>query len=215
MLSGFPDYQAFDIPVPVPSGGTGLGALTLNGVLVGKATDALKVSDAGASNQVFRVPAAGGEPAFGQIDLAAVALTLDGCGVYNSVAESIASGAAVPLTFNGEYYNNGGLHSTVTNTSRLTAQKAGKYLITGQINWASSGTNRFLSVQIRKGGSVYLADLDVWFTYTSGPRQNISILAHLDASEYVELLVGQNTGGALNCSGPSSAPWFAMQWLGP
>lgn len=141
--------------------------------------------------------------------------TPDGAAVYNSAVEAITSAVLTPLTFDSEYYDNGGLHSTSSNTSQLTAQKAGKYLISGQVLWASTPTARELKLVIRKGGTVYLAMLDEEFINTSGPSQNISALAHLAAGEYVELLVNQNTGSNLNCGGLASAPWFAMQWLGP
>jgi hypothetical protein len=42
---GFQDYTAFEIPVTVPSGGTGAGSWTLNGVMLGNTTGALKVTD--------------------------------------------------------------------------------------------------------------------------------------------------------------------------
>ena len=73
MASGYPDYQAFEIPVLVPSGGTGHSSLTTNGVLLGADTAPVTVTAAGAANEVFRVPAAGGAPAFGPLDLSQAA----------------------------------------------------------------------------------------------------------------------------------------------
>lgn len=81
--------------LPVANGGTGLSggtsggipyysgastlastaALTSNGVVVGKGAGAAPVATAaGTANQVFRVPGAGGEPAFGSIDLSSAAV---------------------------------------------------------------------------------------------------------------------------------------------
>jgi len=64
MPSGFPDYQAFEIPVLVPSGGTGHTSLTVNGVLLGAGTAPVTVAAAGAPHTVFCVPGGGGAPSF-------------------------------------------------------------------------------------------------------------------------------------------------------
>jgi len=173
------------LPLAVTSGGTGAGSCSAGQILIASASNAA----------AFTTP--------------------DGCGVYNSAAESIPTGTLTPLTFDSEQYNNGSMHSTSTNPSRITAQKAGKYLVVGNVGWAFSGANRFLSLAIRRGGSAFLAEVDQWFTNTSGVNQNISIIVSLAVNDYVELCVDQNTGGALNCAGPSSLPWFAAQWLGP
>jgi hypothetical protein len=59
--------------LPVARGGTGAGSFTANGVLLGNGTGALSATAAGTANQVLRVPAAGGAPAFGAINLASSA----------------------------------------------------------------------------------------------------------------------------------------------
>lgn len=53
----------------VPKGGTGLGTVATNGILLGNGTGNMTVAAAGSANQVFRVPGAGGAPAFGAIDI--------------------------------------------------------------------------------------------------------------------------------------------------
>jgi hypothetical protein len=59
--------------VTVPKGGTGATTLTSNGVLLGNGTSAVSATAAGAADQVLRVPAGGGAPAFGAIDLSKAA----------------------------------------------------------------------------------------------------------------------------------------------
>lgn len=215
MPSGYPDYQSFELAVPVPSGGTGLSVLTLNGVLIGKDVAMLKVSNAGAANEVFRVPAAGGEPAFGQIDLTAAASAIDGARVYNSAAETFGTGSDAALTFNAERYDNGGLHDNVTNNSRLTAQKAGTYLITGHVAFAANATGK-RRVTIVKGGTVSIAAQERLASATDVSYLSVATLYHLSALEYVELFAYQDSGGNLDVSALlQRSPEFAMQWLGP
>ena len=57
----------------VPNGGTGAATFTLNTVLLGNGTLPIKTSSVGLANQVFRVPAAGGQPDFGTVNLSSSA----------------------------------------------------------------------------------------------------------------------------------------------
>jgi hypothetical protein len=59
--------------VTVPKGGTGATTLTSNGVLLGNGISAVSATAAGTADQVLRVPAGGGAPAFGAIDLSKTA----------------------------------------------------------------------------------------------------------------------------------------------
>jgi hypothetical protein len=53
----------------VGQGGTGVGTLTSNGVLLGNGASTIQATVAGLANQILRVPGAGGAPAFGSIDV--------------------------------------------------------------------------------------------------------------------------------------------------
>ena len=97
MSTGFPDYQAFEIPVLVVSGGTGATSFTSNGVIIGKGSSPLVATAAGAADQVLRVPGAGGQPAFGAIDLAKAAAVTGVLAVANG-----GSGSATPALVAGQ-----------------------------------------------------------------------------------------------------------------
>ena len=118
MPGGFPDYQAFEIPVLVPSGGTGHSSLTTNGVLLGAGTAPVTVTAAGAANEVLRVPAAGGAPAFGPLDLSKAASTTGILPVTKG-----GSGTATPSLVAGTGISIAGSwpNQTVTNTSPASA----------------------------------------------------------------------------------------------
>lgn len=141
--------------------------------------------------------------------------TPEGCRVYNSANESIASGAGVALTFDSERYDNGNCHSTASNTSRLTAPKTGKYIITGHVMWASSAAGSFRSISLRTGGSVYIAtqNLPVNGAYD---EMSLCTIYHLAYNDYVELMVQHDAGVAINVlAAVNHSPEFAMQWVGP
>jgi len=366
---GYPDYRYFSFPVSASEGGTGVGTLTLYGVLLGNASSPVQVSAAGSPYEVLRVPAPGGFPAFGAVDLAQAAAvtgllpvakggtgtadgsitgtggltfraggvdqsitfypsgaglvffddtaymqpdgsyvsgsglfrsingpvtlqawganqdvnlapsgngkvttaaqlvstlatgtaplviasttvvsnlnaervagtqvtnaaatgalligsgagtaawgTPDGARVYNSANETITDALLTLLTYDSERYDNGGLHSTVTNTERLTAVKAGKYSISACVQWAYNSTGtRGLYVQSSAAGLIVG---DHRPTSAAGnPIQNVSTIFHLAAGDWVQVLVYQSSGGNLPVIVDGSfSPEFAMQWLGP
>ena len=139
-----------------------------------------------------------------------------GARVYNNAAITVATGGAV-LTFNSEIYDTDSIHSTGTNTGRLTCQKAGKYLIQGYIRWAGHASGvRGLSVLHSSG---YLSEITV---PTCGATVETAIvigaLWDLEVNEYVELQSFQNSGGNLNATYYASphfmSPGFAMHKIG-
>lgn len=141
--------------------------------------------------------------------------TPDGARVYNNADQTIPNAASTILTFNSERYDNGGLHSTASNTSRLTAQRAGVYLITATAEFDFHATG-VRSLAILQNAFTYLA-IEMRNACTAAPeRMTITTLFHLAANDYVELEAYQNSGGDLDVpSAAASSPEFAMQWLGP
>jgi hypothetical protein len=150
-----------------------------------------------------------------EISLVTPAIVPDGARVYNSGVQSIPNAVNTALTFDSERYDNGGLHEGVTNSSRLTAVTAGKYLICG--GWcfeARSAGGRYAS--IRLNGTTILAIRNVYPTALEPFEDAISTVYHLAATDYVELILYQNSGAPLDSLiGASAFPELAMQWLGP
>ena len=73
-----------------------------------------------------------------------------GARVYNNANISIPDSTVTALTFNSERWDTDSIHSTVSNTSRLTAQTASKYDIKGNIKWASNSTGtRLIIINLR------------------------------------------------------------------
>ena len=159
-------------------------------------------------------------PTAGQILIASAAnaaawTTPDGCRAYNSAAESITNSTVQTLTFDSERYDNGNLHSTVTNTSRLTAAKAGKYFITGHVVWAGNTTG-YRALWIHWNASQDICGQCVQFTSADPLDMSVSTVFYLAAAQYVELTVEQKSGVALNVVTVAyESPEFAMQWIGP
>jgi hypothetical protein len=141
--------------------------------------------------------------------------TPDGARVYNDADETIPDSTATALTFNSERYDNGGLHSSVSNTSRLTAQKAGVYTIFGHVEWEGNAVG-YRQLSIYWSGGYKIAQQTFVPGYGSSFNMSIASVWHLAAGEYVELWVFQTSGGDLRVwAALDMSPEFAMQWLGP
>ena len=79
------------------------------------------------------------------------------CHAYNAANQGVTASAA--LTFDSEDYDVGGLHSTSSNTSRMTIPSgaAGSYLLTTQFRVSALGTST-ATVFFRKNGTTALHD---------------------------------------------------------
>ena len=124
-----------------------------------------------------------------------------GCSL-ETVAQTISNNTDTMLPFSAELYDTDSMHSTSTNTSRITipAGKGGYYEMRWSCIWASntSGNRR---VRLVKNGSIYelgpvLTVAGVGLTMIS----NSSVVS-TSAGDYWELQVFQDSGGSLNTGG--------------
>jgi hypothetical protein len=115
--------------------------------------------------------------------------------VSNTADQSIPHATLTALAFDTERFDTDGIHDTVTNNSRLTCKTAGKYQITAQVRWQSNATG-YREIRIRLNGTTQICivrqgahGLDM---------QVVTTLYDLGVDDYVEVMVYQNSGGALN-----------------
>jgi hypothetical protein len=126
------------------------------------------------------------------------------------------TGVAIVVPFDSEdFKSTAGLHSNVTNNSRLTVVTAGKYVVTATVLWDTNATG-FRFANIKKNGTTdyaytVIAAAPVSSTYTG---HQVVTLMDLATSDYVELFVQQNSGGNLNVFGGSAGTRLAMHKVG-
>ena len=148
------------------------------------------------------------------------------CRAYNNADISIATSASTVLTFNSERWDNDTIHSTVTNTGRLTCRTAGLYHIHGNIAWQSStdsvasstdSETELRAMNIRLDGTTTIAAISQppVVSGTLETRMSINTIYSLAVDNYLELLVTQNSGAALNIVyNTQFSPEFGMTYLG-
>lgn len=138
------------------------------------------------------------------------------CRLHRTTTQSLNSGAGTAIAFDSELLDQGGMHSTSSNTERITvpAGMGGVYAIGGCIEWATNATGTRYTV-IRLNGSGELDRSQVPVNSASfGTDTTVTTIYRLAAGDYVELVGFQNSGGALNVatSNPRS-PSFWCHWL--
>jgi hypothetical protein len=136
--------------------------------------------------------------------------------VYHSAAQSLTTGVELALAFNSERFDRAGgaastQHDTATNNSRLTALYVGAYQISGTVQFASNVTG-LRWVRIRLNGATILAHTSVPSGLSgTATRLSVSTLYDFAINDYVELVVRQDSGGALDVETlAQSSPEFMM-----
>jgi hypothetical protein len=134
-----------------------------------------------------------------------------------SASQTIATGTDVARNFTGaDLIDTDAFHDPSTNSSRITipAGKGGKYLIIAACNWTPSSAS-FRRMRIRKNGSTVICGYDISAgNGSSGDTYYLSAIKELVATDYIEVMVRQDTGGNLTSNGGEEATQFSVQYLG-
>lgn len=137
------------------------------------------------------------------------------CRVYNSANIShTTSGTAQALTFNSERYDVSSMHSTSSNTGRITIPTnwAGKYSVGASVGFASNATG-YRQISIRLNGTT-----DIVFHNTNAisglvTRLSCSTIYEFAAGDYIEVFANQTSGGALDVLAQGNhTPEFYATW---
>lgn len=139
-----------------------------------------------------------------------------GASAYHNADQSIADNTLTVVALNSERWDTDTIHDTATNNSRLTCKTAGKYQITftGLFGVHATGERGLF---IRLNGTTYIAG-DQRMSVTDGvdgAAATISRLYDLAVNDYVEGVVLQKSGGALNLLALGNrSPEFMMVRIG-
>ena len=120
------------------------------------------------------------------------------CRVYNSGNIAVNSTSDTTVTFDSESSDVFAMHSTITNTSRITPPWPGKWRVHGQIEWSSQTTaTGFRQVKLFQTGAQVNQTLLPAITNSVSTTQVDDILT-IAAGDYIELVVRHNFGSAIN-----------------
>lgn len=137
--------------------------------------------------------------------------------VYNSAAFSTTHNTADVVTFDSERWDTAGIHSTSSNTSRLTAPVTGTYLVVGNLGFAASNTTGYRNCSIILNGTTttyWASDEDKSPSASRATFLTCTSIMQLTATDYVELQVFQNSGGAVDVfQDDNNSPEFSITLL--
>lgn len=118
--------------------------------------------------------------------------------VYHSLDQTIPNATDTVLAFDSVEYDNDNMYDAGNNT-RLTCKTAGKYRITACVMWVPNTTG-IRQLEIRKNGTLYIGSTKITPVQQAN-RETVQVTTctyNLSAGDYVEVLVKQESGGALD-----------------
>lgn len=136
---------------------------------------------------------------------------------YPSAAQNhTLTGNYQAIALDAEDVDTDGMHDTVTNNTRLTAQTAGKYELSAQVTFQINATGRRLA-RFNVNGASLGGQTEVMPTTLAGSTISImlpTIEAVLAVGDYVELVAFQSSGANLAYGVGKGTTWLRAKWSG-
>ena len=120
------------------------------------------------------------------------------CSVFDGTGQTLSNATATVLNCGGENFDNNAMHSTVSLTSRITAQTAGRYLGMCTVEFGTNATG-IRQVFFKKNGSVLPQGARHQAVGTFGNIFQAVTSVTLAVGDYIEIEAYQSSGGNLSC----------------
>ena len=142
------------------------------------------------------------------------------CSIYQSASGSVATATWTRVLWDSEHYDTDTMHSTSSNTGRITFNTSGLYRLTIDAFWDSSSTGgRGVNLTKNNAGSHDAANVVLSDGFDAGvgstnQLQSVAIDRRFTAGDYIEMWVYQSSGGALNFQGGYNKSALQARWVG-
>jgi hypothetical protein len=140
-----------------------------------------------------------------------------GCRAYLTTADqSIPSATSTEIAFNAEDFDSDGFHDNATNNTRLTVPTGmgGYYHISGQVYWDNADVDGVRLVYVLVNGSASAKAQASDDAPSTDFIQHFSCTLKLEAGDYVEIRVYQNSGSALDVQKGIDSTSVSIDFLG-
>ncbi|KKN31635.1 hypothetical protein LCGC14_0821840 [marine sediment metagenome] len=127
-------------------------------------------------------------------------------------AQIISNNITTTFTFDTETWDTDGMHSTASNTSRLTVKTTGKYRYSAHIRWDAHGTG-VRAIRILLNNATVINQIVTNDTPNDAVDMQITGTYELSIGSYIELQGFQNSGGNLATETASGGSEFSMEWI--
>lgn len=123
-------------------------------------------------------------------------IAVKACRVTRTTNQSIPDATETLVTFNAETYDTDGMHSTVTNNSRITIVTAGVYEVGFNGRFPSGNDYSVLQALLRVNGTTYIAQEQNPGTGIAVPQRiGVKTTTQFVVGDYIEVLVYQDNTG--------------------
>lgn len=141
------------------------------------------------------------------------------CRVTHNAAQSITDAAEITVAFNVEVFDPAGMHSTVTNNSRITFNDAGVYVVTFGGELVAAADYTLITVRFVANGTTNIARAAIGTVAnaTQTPGLHLATIYKFAAGEWVDVRVLQdNTASAARnlLASTGLSPMFSAAWVG-
>lgn len=199
------------VTIVVTQDATGGRSLTVNGA-------AVKVNSTPASVTVLRAYSPDGSTVY--VDAPGVDPGIVGAVALRTTVQSVANNATPIVTFDTEVWDTHGFVNLGTSASRITIPPGldGLYAISAEWAFANNATGKRAGWIFRNGTLSMIAGDSRPAITGDATVQSLYHEEPLAAGDYLELVVGQNSGGALNLNVDglgTGRPRLAVRRLGP
>lgn len=115
----------------------------------------------------------------------------------NTAFSLTTSGTIYAIPLNQEVYDTHAFHDNTTNPTRLTCQKAGTYIVTGQLSFAANATgNR--DTLLCMNGTTYIGQTRYLAMASGSTSVPVTAIVTLNVGDYIEVCGRQYSGGSLD-----------------
>lgn len=136
---------------------------------------------------------------------------------FKSAVQSIPNATWTTLTFDSESFDTDAFHDNTTNNSRITIPtgKAGKYLVNWQAVWVANNTGSRNTRLLKNGTTAAYGSWTSTASATDSTIHSNSTVLDLAVGDYLEIQIGQASGGALDASGGATiGNTFGVTYMG-
>jgi hypothetical protein len=161
----------------------------------------------------FLLPHSVEDPSIGMLPMCYVHKTADQA-INNNANTSVTYTVGYPDEARGDPFN---MHDPAVNPSRVACRRPGWYYALAEITWGVNATGTRIT-EIRKN---FANDASGWrsssvFGGSANPTQQCGGWFQLAVGDYLEVVVWQDSGGALDVIGASNVPArskFVVSWM--
>lgn len=141
------------------------------------------------------------------------------CLVYNNAGVVTTTGTAALIPWDTEVEDDDGMHSTVSNTSRIVCQTPGVYSLWNSVRWPSNATGiRTINLRLNAAGasgggtSLYTGN---WPPTNGGITftERTILFRYANIGDYTELFGTQTSGGGLTTDSGLRVTCAGAEWI--